>query len=316
MTAISFQTAFMAIFQIFLMGAVGYFIAHRRFLDEKGLKMLSWLSINVCFPFFIFYQIVMYFKPQEQTGWWAYPLINIMLCLGGFLMAGLFRMLVSKKGSDDVWQATAAFQNAGYIPLLLVTMLPVAHHTQELYAYVILTIIGFDLCLWTLGVSVIAQRKAARIRWSAMFNPPLISMSLAFLAVLLGVGACLPDLVMKPVKLIGDSALAIAMLVIGGNLALTSFRQIQWKQIGSAVAFKLVLLPLCVLVFLKVFNIDGPWGLILMIQACMPTAVSLSIFARQYDHPSQDLINQTIFVTHLLCALTIPLFLGLYARGL
>jgi len=314
MPTISFQTAFIAIAQIFLMGAVGFFLVRRRLVDEAGLKMLSWVSINVTFPFFIFNQIINHFNPATQAHWWAYPLINLSLALIGLVMAGLLAILFGKKQRWE-WMAVCAFHNAGYIPLLLVTMLPLGEKTQELYAYVILTIIGFDLCLWSLGVWLIAYRTKAKISIGNFINPPLISMFGAFVLVLLGFKSVLPELVMKPVKIMGDSALAIAMLTIGGNLALTHFRKIQWKDVGGAILVKLVILPMIALLFLRLVHVESVWGFILMIQACMPTSITLSIIARYYDNPGQNLINQTIFLTHLLCGLTIPLFLGLYGRG-
>jgi predicted permease len=314
MLTLSFQTAFIAIAQIFLMGSVGYFLIRRKLLDESSLKVLSWISINVSFPFFIFYQIVNHFNPAVQTYWWTYPLINIALCLGGTLLAGIIARVFKQKQAQE-WMATSGFHNAGYIPLLLVTMLPLGDKTQELYSYVLLSIIGFDLCLWSLGVNLINHHRKARISLASFINPPLVSMFLAFLCVLLGLKGFLPEIIMKPLKLIGDSALAIVMLTIGGNLALTRFDRILWKKIGGAVLLKLFALPLLAFLFLSIVPVQGPWGLILIIQACMPTSITISVIARNSDNPNQDLINQTIFVTHVLCGLTIPLFLGLYGRG-
>ncbi len=311
MIAISFSTAFVAIFQIFLMGAVGFFVVRRRFIDESGLKTLAWLSVNVVFPFYIFNQIVNHFDPSIQSNWWAYPLINIGVCLTGLVLTGLTVMLLHKKNSRE-WMAVGSFHNAGYIPLLLVTVLPFGEQIQELYSYVILTIIGFDLCLWTLGAWLINRHKKANIDWKNFINPPLVSMFLAFAIVLLGYKPLIPDMFLKPVKVIGDGALGLAMMIIGGNLALTFFKQIQYKRIMGAVLIKLIVLPLMALLFLRIFQISSIWGFVLIMQACMPTSITLSVFGRYYDNPRQDLINQTIFITHLLSGLTIPLFLGLY----
>jgi len=314
MVLISFQNAFVAIIQIFLMGAVGFLLVRRRSMDDAGLKVLSWLSVNVSFPFFIFYQIFTNFNPSIQVRWWSYPLINISLCLGGALIAASLASLFKKKNTQE-WVAVSSFHNAGYIPLLLITMLPMGEKTQELYPYVLLTIIGFDLCLWSLGASLITHHQKLGISWKNFVNAPLISMVLAFLFVLLGLKSFLPEICMKPIKVIGDSALSIAMLTIGGNLALTHFKKIYWKQIGGAVLIKLLILPTLALIFLCFVKMDGPWALMLMIQACMPSSITLSIIARYSDNPNQSFINQTIFVTHLLCCLTIPFFLGLYGRG-
>ena len=314
MISISFQTAFIAIFQIFLMGAVGFFLVRRRFIEESGLKIFSWLGINVLFPFYIFNQIINHFDPALQPNWWSYPLINVGVCLTGLLLTGLTVMALRKKDSKE-WMAVGSFHNAGYIPLLLVTVLPFGERIQELNSYIILTIVGFDLCLWTLGVWLIAHHKKAHIDWKDFINPPLVSMFLAFAFVLLGWKTFIPETLIKPVKIIGDGALGLAMMIIGGNLALTFFNQIQWKRIAGAVFIKLILLPTLVLLFLKFFHISSMWGFVLMIQACMPTSITLSVFGRYYDSPQQNLINQTIFITHLLCGLTIPLFLGLYGSA-
>jgi predicted permease len=227
------------------------------------------------------------------------------------LIAALVALFLGRKDLKE-WIAVSSFHNAGYIPLLLVTMLPLGQGPQELYAYVILTIVGFDLCLWSFGVWLISYHQKPKITLSNFLSPPLVSMFLAFSIVLCGFKAFLPEIALKPVKIIGDSALALAMLTIGGNLALTNFGKIQWKKISGALVIKLLIMPLLALSFLKLMHIKSLWGLILIIQASMPTSITLSIFARYYNNPRQDMINQTIFLTHLLCGLTIPLFLGLY----
>jgi len=312
MLTISFQTAFIAISQIFFMGAVGFVLVRQKIVDEAGLKMLSWLSINIVFPFFIFNQIVSNFNPSSQSYWWSYPLINTSLVMTGLLVTGLLAILFRKKNPQE-WMAVCGFHNAGYIPVLLVAVLPLGQKAHEFYAYVILTIIGFDICLWSIGVWLMASgKKSIRSHLKSIPWAPLLSMFLAFSVVLLGFKGFFPELVMKPVKIMGDSALAIAMLTIGGNLALTRFHHFQWKEVSSAIVIKLFLLPTLALLFLYLFHVHSLWGFILVVQASMPTSVTLSILARHYDNPRQDLINQTIFLTHLLCGLTIPLFLGLY----
>lgn len=314
MVSISFQTAFIAIIQIFLMGSVGYFLVRRRFIDESGLKLLSWLSINVTFPFFIFHQIIKHFDPSTQIYWWAYPLINISLALVGLSIAWLVAQVFDKKDARE-WMAVSAFHNAGYIPLLLVTMLPLGEKSQELNSYLILSIIGFDLCLWTLGVWLIGYRHKPKITLGHFLTPPLVSMFLAFIMVLLGLKNFIPELILKPIKTVGDSALPLAMMTIGGNLAFTHFGKVQWKRLGGAILINLFILPTLAFVFLHFTHMDYLWGLALIIQACMPTSVTLSVLGRYYDNPHQNLINQAIFLTHVLCVLTIPLFLGLYGRS-
>jgi len=50
------------------------------------------------------------------------------------------------------------------------------------------------------------------------------------------------------------------------------------------------------------------------VQACMPTSITLSIIGRHNNTDNQDFINTAIFVTHLVCLGTLPVFLGLYGK--
>ncbi len=312
MLNLSFQTSSIAVAQIFVMGAVGFWLVRRNHLDAQGLRLLSWLSINVVFPFFIFNQLISHFEPSVQAYWWMYPFINIGLCLTALLIAGGVSSFFRQNQRRE-WMATTAFHNAGYIPLIFIALLP-AQESQVLSPYVILSVVGFDLCLWSIGVWLIAYHQKAVINWRNFINPPLVSMILAFAVVLFGVKDFLPDLLLKPMKIIGDGALGIAMLTIGGNLALTSFGLIQWKKISGALLIKLVALPVATLTFLYIFPQEPIFSLVLMIQSCMPTSITLSIIARNSDNAEQDFINQVIFISHLCCALTIPVFLGLYGK--
>ncbi len=310
MLHVSFQTSFTAVAQIFAVGAVGFFLVKRRLLNQESLKLLSVLSINVSFPFFIFNRIISNFDPVLQPHWWQFPFINVGLVMTGILVAGSIAFFSRRKQPRE-WTAASVFHNAGYIPLLFITMLP-GDQPKVLYPYVLLTILGFDTCLWSIGVWLVAYHRKATITWRNFINPPLIAMFTALIFVLLGWKGFFPDLVLKPVRIIGDSALALAILTIGGNLALTSFKEFQWKDVMGAVSLKLLLLPVLALILLRFVPVESTFGFILILQACMPTSITLSVIARYSDSPNQDFLNQVIFLTHLLCILTIPIFLSLY----
>ena len=147
-----------------------------------------------------------------------------------------------------------------------------------------------------------------------LINPPLMSMFAAVIISLTVGGHIIPEVVLKPVKILGDAALPIAMIVIGGNLCLSSAAKISWSQVTGAVLIKLIVLPLvtlCVLLMTKL----NPWvSFVAILQACMPTSITISVIARNYESKNQDFINRGILVTHLLSMITIPIFLGLYGK--
>ena len=110
------------------------------------------------------------------------------------------------------------------------------------------------------------------------------------------------------------AAMAIAMIVIGGNLSLASFNRVAWTQVSGVVLIKLIVLPLITLLVLSILKLNPLISFVAIIQACMPSSITLSIIGRNYEIENQDFINQSIFFTHLLSMITIPIFLGFYGK--
>jgi len=313
MFPITFQTSSIAVAQIFAMGAMGFYLVRSGIIHGSGLKLLSFLSVNIFFPLFIFYQIIKNFDAAHIRFWWGFPLINVCLVLTGLGLASL--VMQRHHGSlKDKFLAVSSLHNAGYIPLLMVMSLPLGGWAGQVYACVILSIIGFDSCLWSLGVWLLTKGKSSRMDLRKMINPPLLSMSAALIIVLVFGQNFVPEIILKPVKILGDAAMAVAMVVIGGNLSLASLHKVAWPQVTGVVLIKLIVLPLMTLMVLSVLKLNPLISFVAIIQACMPSSITLSIIGRNYETEDQDFINQSIFMTHLISMMTIPIFLGLYGR--
>ena len=100
--------------------------------------------------------------------------------------------------------------------------LPLGGWAGQVYTCVIISIIGFDTCLWSLGVWLLTRGQIIADGFKKMINPPLLSMSAALIIVLVIGKGIVPEIVLKPIKILGDAAMAVAMIVIGGNLSLSS----------------------------------------------------------------------------------------------
>jgi predicted permease len=313
MFSITFQTSTIAVAQIFAMGALGFYLVRSGIIHEAGLKLLSFLSVNIFFPLFIFNQIIKNFDVAHIPFWWGFPLINMSLALTGlavsFLVAMRHRSLIK-----DEFLAVSSLHNAGYIPILMVMSLPLGMMAAPVYACVILSIVGFDLCLWSLGVWLLTRSTSSRMDLKKMINTPLISMFAALIIVLVFGQGAVPEVVLKPIKILGDAAMAIAMIVIGGNLSLSNLNKVAWPQVTGAALIKLIVLPTITLVVLSILKLNPLLSFVAIIQACMPSSITLSIIGRNYETKNQDFVNQTIFITHLFSMITIPVFLGLYGK--
>ena len=229
---ITFQTSTIAVAQIFAMGTLGFYLVRKGLIQESGLKLLSYLSVNIFFPLFIFYQIITNFDAARLSNWWQFPLINIFVPSVGLLMSALvlWRRKIPYK---DAFLVVSSLHNGGYIPLLLVMSLPLGALAGQVYTCVILSIIGFDIYLWSVGVWLITRGDSLHMDFKKMINPPLMAMFAAMLIILFfGPGHISVD-ILKPIKILGEAALGVSMIVIGGNLSLSNFKHVNWTGVTT-----------------------------------------------------------------------------------
>ena len=204
------------------------------------------------------------------------------------------------------------FQNSGYVPLLLVTALFTGQTRQTLFVYIFLFGIGFDLMLWTLGVWLLTQQKAGKVELRNLLNLPFAATVFSLLLIFFGWHQWIPQTILTPIKLFGDCALPVAVMVVGGNLAGTNLVQIEKREISLLILTKLVLMPTVALFAILKFHVEYLLGYFILLEAASPSAVSLSVIARHY-RTNEKFINRGIFFSHVLSVITIPVYLTLYA---
>ena len=301
----------MATIQILLMAGVGFVLVKRSILAEQGLDTLSNLLVKVFLPQMIFYHLTQYFSFQDYVFWWAYPLLSLaVVCAGVVLSRGL---LLFHRGcrNKNHFTALMGFANYGYIPLMLVSSLFEGEQAHTLTVNIFLLIMGFDFAVWSLGVWLLTSHKDKTIYWRRLLNPPFITTLLTLLLIVLGLHKWVPAFVIKPVKMFSDCTLPLAMIVVGGNLAKTDLHAVNRADIGYLVLGKLVLLPVLALTLVKGFGAGYNLGFLVVIEAAVPSAVSLSMMSRYFKVES-ELINQGIFWDSLASVLTIPVVLTVY----
>ncbi|MFA5286810.1 MAG: AEC family transporter [Candidatus Omnitrophota bacterium] len=306
-----FKVTGIAVFQIFLLAAVGFFLTKKKFLSSQGLDDLSRLVMNVTLPILIFCQLIKDFSFNLYPDWWIFPLISIAITLLGLLAGSLFLGFIKGEQEKLQFLSLTAFQNSGYLPLALVAALLSPEKTGEMFIYLFLFLMGFNLVMFSLGVHILNFHKQRKIKIQSLFSAPVVATILSLAVVYLGWSRFFPQVMIKPLRIFGDTTLPLAMLVVGGNLAQIDLSRINKKAVSLLILAKMIILPLIGIVLINIFKIPGLIGLLIIIQLSMPSAVTLSVILRGYKK-DDILASQGIFVTHLAGIITIPIFLILY----
>lgn len=305
---------FQAMAQIFLLGFLGYMLVKRKFLDARGLEVLSGVVIGVALPAFNFSQIILHFEPSKFANWWLFPLLGVGIVLGGIFLASAILLVRPQMESRSVFRALVGFQNSGYMPLMILSAFPQTPEVAGLSIYVILSLIGFDLLLWSVGVWLMTGADGRSFDPRKLLNPPMLATLIAVLFMFTGWGAKIPQTILSPVQMLGNCLLPLVMLVLGGNFALTNLRNVQFKDVASVVIAKLLIYPAVMIGCVKALGVSYLIGFFLVMEAAVPCANSLSVIARYYRTSQQDLVNQSLFLTNVLCVITIPFLLMVYSQ--
>ncbi len=311
MFPLSFQTTLAGTLQILLMGGCGYFLTQKKIIDENGLNLFSRLVVNFFLPAFILSHLLSSFSFSSYPNWWWFPLISFGINLTGFALAQLIVNLDSKIKHKREFVGLISFQNSGYLPLILVATLLPATQVQTLYIYIFLFLIGFDLLIWSLGVWLLTRHKIEKFELKQIMNGPITAITLSLLLVYFGLNHFIPDLMMKPVKMFGDCTLPLSMIIVGGNLARLKRSDMHKRDLAAVLGAKLVILPLLALLIVTAIPVEYLIGFLIVLEAAVPSATTLSVIARHYEL-EDGFLNQGLVLSHLVSIITIPVFLMLY----
>jgi len=307
----SFKITGLAVIQIFLLGAIGYFLVKKNILGAEGLNALSRLVVEITLPLLIFCQLVKGFSFTLYPNWWLFPLLSIAITAAGLAVGLLFSGFIPGQQHKLQFLSLVTFQNSGYLPLALIAALLPKDKAGPLFIYLFLFLLGFNLVVWSLGVYMLTFSTAKRFELGSVFSPPVIAAVFSLIFIFLGLAKFVPDAVIRPLKMVGDCTLPLAMFVVGGSLAQIHLRHIDKKAIFFITLAKLVILPMVGFGLILKFKFPELIGLLIIMQLSVPSATSLSLIIRHYK--KEDLlISQGVFFSHILSLVSLPLFLSLY----
>ena len=307
----SFKITGVAVIQIFLLGAIGYFLVKKNILGAEGLNALRRLVVEITLPLLIFCQLVKGFSFTLYPNWWVFPLLSIAITAAGLAVGLLFSGFIEGQQHKLQFLSLVTFQNSGYLPLALIAALLPKDKADPLFIYLFLFLLGFNLIVWSLGVYMLTFSTAKRFELGSIFSPPVIAAVFSLIFIFLGLARFVPDAVIRPLKMVGDCTFPLAMFVVGGNLAQIHLRHIDKKAIFFITLAKLVILPMVGFGLILKFKLPELMGLLIIMQLSVPSATSLSLIIRHYK--KEDLlISQGVFFSHILSLVSLPLFLSLY----
>jgi malate permease and related proteins len=307
----SVKLTFDGVLPSFALGLIGFFLFKRKLLQEEGLDMLSRLVVEVTLPLLIFYRLLAGFDFAKYPEWWTLPLLSFAITLAGLLAGLLFVKFVKGEEEKSQFLSLVAFQNSGYLPLVMVASMFTGEMLTSALIYLFLFLLGFNLLLFSFGVYLLTHKSGGKLELKSFFNAPVVATIVGFAFVIARLTGAVPRPVAQALGMAGDCTMPLAMFVVGGNIAAIRIGKIDMRAIPLMVFAKQILLPSLGLIVVHAFRLPQAIGLLIVLQLAMPPATNLSVLIRQY-HRDDLLVSQGIFFGHVAALVTIPVFLSLY----
>ncbi|MEW6171232.1 MAG: AEC family transporter [Candidatus Omnitrophota bacterium] len=297
--------------QIFLLGSLGFYLRKKDIISSVGLDGISRFTIEIALPAFIFCQLIKNFDFSLYQNWWLFPILSFVITIIGILVGFIFIKLQRRIEEKREFLSLVTFQNSGYLPLALVAGFLSTQEANQMFIYIFLFLFGFNLIIWSLGMYMLGAHRVKKFELGSLFSPPVLATLVAFLFIVLGI-RIIPNVIFKPMEMVGNCMLPLALLIVGGGLAEIRFDyQLRKTTLINLILAKLIILPSLALMVLYFLKLPTALGLLIIIEAAVPSATTLSIIERHYQKEG-ILVNQGIFITHLASLVTIPIFLSLY----
>lgn len=318
-----FSPILFATAKLFIMVMIGYFLIKRKILSSTATNDLSKILINITLPCLLFVKVANNFdldKIASSLILMASALISISIGLIlSFSLLKITKLLDEKK-----WEygALASIANTGYLPITIAASILPADQSDIAIYYISMYLMVFSPILWTFGSWAITSTmvdKSSNVEKPSIFMiipPPLIAtvMGVVFAATPLkyfisGKFVFIAD----SLDQVGSMTIPLSMIVLGGILASINIKSkiANTRPLLIIILIRVFLAPILILIGMISLKLDYLLGLIILIEGCMPTAISLSIIAKRWG-ADYEFAAKVVFITHFLSLFTIPLYIVIY----
>jgi len=289
-------------------------------LNEEADHSLLQLIIRVLMPCLILASVVGNPTLKQTSNVLIPPLFGFATMSAGLLVAMAFsRLDYAITGLADArerrtFSFAVGIYNYGYLAIPLITIL----FDRATLGVLFVHNVGAELAFWTVGVMVIRGELGKRW-WREMINPPsvtiVVALTINYLAVDRYVPESLTPLFTTGVTWLGQSAIPLALLLIGATIADelrpngNARRRLDMaKMTGWACLLRLGALPLLFLLGAALVPGTDELKRVIAVEAAMPSAVFPIIMARLYGG-SPGIALRVALWTSLVSLVTIPFWI-------
>ena len=292
---------------LFTIVVLGYALCKLGYMGDKFDQKLSSIVIDVTCPALILSSVMGAELPDRSL---ILPLLGIsfltyiLLLVYGFWVP---RFVSQSRDEQGMIGFALMFANVGFIGYPIVS----AIFGPKAVFYAALLNIPNTFFIFTAGVMLVkGEHNMKSLSAKVLFSPAMIAAFVAALMVAFGVRT--PDIIARPVTMVGNITIPAALMVIGSSMARLPLKEIIGSpKVYVASLLRLVVVPLSVYFLFRFCGVTDVINNINTVIIAMPVASYGTMFCMKYGR-NPSLMTEMTFITTLGSILTIPLITLLF----
>ena len=292
---------------LFIIVVLGYALCKLGYMGEDFDRKLSSIVVDVTCPLLILSSVMGESLPDRTL---ILPLLGVgFLTYVLLLVFGFFvpRLIAADRDDQGMIGFALMFANVGFIGYPIVSSI----FGAKAVFYAALLNMPNTFFIFTAGVMLVKGEYSVRkLNLKLLFSPAMIAAFVAALLVALDVH--MPEIVARPVTMVGNITVPAALMIIGSSMARLPLHDIIGSpKVYVASVVRLGVVPVSLYFLFKVCGVSDIVNEINTVVIAMPVASFGTMFCMKYGR-NPALMTEMTFITTVGSIFTIPLITMLF----
>ena len=292
---------------LFIIVVLGYALCKLGYMGEDFDRKLSSIVVDVTCPLLILSSVMGESLPDRTL---ILPLLGVgFLTYVLLLVFGFFvpRLIAADRDDQGMIGFALMFANVGFIGYPIVSSI----FGAKAVFYAALLNMPNTFFIFTAGVMLVKGEYSVRkLNLKLLFSPAMIAAFVAALLVALDVHT--PEIVARPVTMVGNITVPAALMIIGSSMARLPLHDIIGSpKVYVASVVRLGVVPLSLYFLFKVCGVSDIVNEINTVVIAMPVASFGTMFCMKYGR-NPALMTEMTFITTVGSIFTSPLITMLF----
>ena len=292
---------------LFIIVVLGYALCKLGYMGEDFDRKLSSIVVDVTCPLLILSSVMGESLPDRTL---ILPLLGVgFLTYVLLLVFGFFvpRLIAADRDDQGMIGFALMFANVGFIGYPIVSSI----FGAKAVFYAALLNMPNTFFIFTAGVMLVKGEYSVRkLNLKLLFSPAMIAAFVAALLVAFDVHT--PEIVARPVTMVGNITVPAALMIIGSSMAHLPLHDIIGSpKVYVASVVRLGVVPVSLYFLFKVCGVSDIVNEINTVVIAMPVASFGTMFCMKYGR-NPALMTEMTFITTVGSIFTIPLITMLF----